>query len=108
MALVAGRKPKATNNCLTVLSAMTKWWHAEHDLPPPRYRVGPVKQPKDRRAAFYEHEPFARLVALPRVAPSRTPSRRDSPARAHHQARRDGRFWAHSGHTGGVQTNSAP
>lgn len=63
MALVAaGRKPKTTNNCLTVLSAMTKWWHAEHDLPPPRYRVGPVKQQKDRRAAFYEHEPFARLV----------------------------------------------
>jgi integrase len=57
----AKRSAKTTNNCLTVLSAMTKWWHAEHDLPPPRYRVGPVKQPKDRRAAF-EHEPFARLV----------------------------------------------
>lgn len=63
MALVsAGRKPKTTNNCLTVLSAMTKHWHAEHDLPPPRYRVGQVKLHKGTRAAFYEHEPFARLV----------------------------------------------
>lgn len=71
MALVAaGRKPKTTNNCLTVLSAMVKWWHTEHDLPLPQYRVGPVKQPKDRRAAFYEHEPFEALV---RAAHRRAP-----------------------------------
>ncbi len=63
MALVAaGRKPKTTNNCLTTLSAMVKWWHTEHDLPVPQYRVNPVKQPKDRRAAFYEVAVFNTLV----------------------------------------------
>lgn len=63
MALInAGRTAKTTNNCLTVLSAMVKWWHDQHDLPPPQFRVNPVKQPKDSRAAYYEFEPFTRLV----------------------------------------------
>ena len=58
---------KTTNNALAIVSSLVKWWHEQHDVVLPPFKVGLVKVSKGKTDFFSKEEVAELIQAAARV-----------------------------------------